>query len=197
MNINQISSVRIEISNICNLSCDGCPVTMVKKGEHRKLPFKLIEKAINELKELNYKGDIGFHRYNEPLIDRRIFQILDITPFPIIIYSNGTKLTPELREKLSNYNLTIVETDHTKVDLDPRLDIYKWAPVEPTRCGREHQLTINCYGDFVVCCYDWKNTVTFGNIEYEFLVDIIAKIPYERRYDICKSCNNWGGEIKA
>ncbi len=192
MDFNLITSVRIELSNVCNLACHGCPITRVEHTHH--LPFKLVKKVINELSDLDFGGEIGFHRYNEPLIDPRLFAILAITPFPVTIYTNGTQLTPELKKELIEFNCDIVWTDHTKDKLDPRLNIYKWEPVEPIRCGREHQLTVACTGDVVICCYDWKNTITFGNIEDEAISDIMKKIPYERTYDLCCRCNNWGGK---
>ncbi len=186
MNISQINSVRIEISNVCNLSCAGCPITVLPAGTY--LEFELIKKVIDELKELKYKGDIGFHRYNEPLFDPRIWDILDINPFHTVLYTNGVVLTDKVRAKLNRYDLRIVYTDHTlKMNkLDPRLNIYKWEPAEFTRCGREKQLTINYKGEMVICCYDWKNTVTFGDIRKESLEDMLDKVPYlPRDFDIC------------
>lgn len=198
MNISQINSVRIGISDVCNLRCPGCPITILPAGSY--LDFKWIKKVIDELIELEYEGDIGFHRYNEPLIDPRIWNILDINPFHVVIYTNGTTLTDSVRNRLSNYDLEIVFTDHTlkQNKLDPRLNIYNWEQVEFTRCGRENQLTINHKGNMVICCYDWKDTVTFGNIKEEKLEDMLEKVPYlPREFDICLRCNNWGGEIKT
>ena len=150
-----------------------------------------MKKIIAELKALDFGGEIGFHRYNEPLIDPRLFAILAINPFPVTIFTNGTQITPELKEELAEFNCNVIWTDHTKDKLDPRLNIYKWEPVEPVRCGREHQLTIACTGDVVICCYDWRNTITFGNVADEAISTIIEKIPYERTYDLCCRCNNW------
>ncbi len=191
MDFNLITSARIELSNVCNLRCKGCPITKGHKSHYHHLPFKLVKSVINQLEALDFKGEIGFHRYNEPLIDPRLFAILAITPFPITIYTNGVQLTSEIKDELNEFNCDIIWTDHTKDKLDMRLDIYDWEPVEPARCGREHQLTVASTGDVVLCCYDWKNTITFGNVKDEAISDIMKKIPYERTYDLCCRCNNW------
>lgn len=181
-----IESVRIELSNVCNLKCKGCPSTVVEKKHH--LPFKIVEKVLKELLDMKFTGMIGFHRYNEPLIDPRLFKILDITPFPVVIWTNGTVLTSELKDELK---CETIITDHSKCELDSRLDIYNWSPVKAERCGRKNQLTISHTGDVVLCCYDWKDTVSFGSVKDESLVEIIKRIPDKRDFDVCKRCNNW------
>jgi radical SAM protein with 4Fe4S-binding SPASM domain len=53
-------------------------------------------------------------------------------------------------------------------------------------------------GDVIVCCHDYHNTIKFGNVKKEKLMDIWNKQGYRelrrelrkgiQRYDLCKNC---------
>lgn len=63
--------IAIETLGNCNRSCSYCPVSVfpLRKG---RMSNKLFEKIILELADIGYVGDVHFHFYNEPLLDKRI-----------------------------------------------------------------------------------------------------------------------------
>lgn len=167
---------------------------MLSKEKHH-LPYKTVIDILHQLGDIIFQGEIGFHLYNEPLIDPRLFNILDhACRWPVRIWTNGIILSNDLKKELENMNVQLIITDHKKCELDSRLNIYDWEPIEPKKCLRTHQLTIDYTGEVIVCCYDWKRTVSFGNVKKEHLKDIIKRIPEVREYDICRRCANWTSE---
>ena len=81
------------------------------------MDFKYIKKIILELKDLNFKGEIAFTGYNEPLMDTRIAGIIKyirqhLPDNEITIFTNGDFLTPESFEKLNSLNVTFNITLH-------------------------------------------------------------------------------------
>lgn len=62
-------------------------------------------KIIDELSEINYNGRVYPHFYGEPLLDKRLPQLIEYTrkklPLAtIVVYSNGDYLTKELFNRL-------------------------------------------------------------------------------------------------
>lgn len=180
--IQRIKECRIQLSNICNLSTRhlACPASKEEKEQY--LPLKNIMNCIIQLRQLDYKGDLGFHIYNEPLLDPRLLYILDFTRHvllnKIIIWSNKTLYTDELGEEIKKFgNIHFVFSDYLLPHhLDNRLTIYRDSahPIINKRCLQPYyQLNINYNGDVVLCCYDWKWTKTYGNIKRQKLEDIL------------------------
>lgn len=66
----------IETINTCNRSCYFCKHGDVKVSE-KKLPFETIIKICKELNEMNFIGNIRTQHINEPLLDDRIFDIIE------------------------------------------------------------------------------------------------------------------------
>ena len=66
-------TVAIEVSSYCNRKCSYCPVSK----EEEKIPKEFMEmdlfkKIIRQLQDMNFKGSIMYHFYNEPLLDERL-----------------------------------------------------------------------------------------------------------------------------
>lgn len=99
--------ISIECNSFCNRSCSFCTRTYDKR-EKKRLSTSLIYKTLNELFEINYKGLIAFHFYNEVFTDSRIFEFfekckeLNLNNY---IVTNGDFLTKENIAKLSKYNI--------------------------------------------------------------------------------------------
>ena len=75
--INLFKILNLETINICNRSCFFCKFGNRKIEEKKQImQISLIEKILNELKSLNYKGSIRLHHVNEPMLDKRIYEIL-------------------------------------------------------------------------------------------------------------------------
>jgi len=98
------SAVEIETNSVCNRKCLYCPNSLYKR-EPGLMDKKLFMKIIRELKDLRYSGHIYPHFYGEPLLDRRLPELIKYTRSNlkncwIRIYTNGDFLTKSLFEKL-------------------------------------------------------------------------------------------------
>jgi radical SAM protein with 4Fe4S-binding SPASM domain len=103
--IRNIENIFIEISNICNYASvhRKCPLHNCAVKEI--LPSVFIKKIIDELSSIDYAGMIAFHNYNEPLIDPRLFYLVDYTKkilnnSIIRIRTNGFHLTQNIIEEM-------------------------------------------------------------------------------------------------
>jgi cyclic pyranopterin phosphate synthase len=99
--------ISIECNSYCNRFCSFCTRTYDKR-EKVRMPNEMIYKTLNELSEVNFKGFISFHFYNEVFTDNRIFnffekcQELNLNNY---LVTNGDFLTVEIVERLSHYNI--------------------------------------------------------------------------------------------
>lgn len=72
------------------------------------MPEALVHKVLYELAEVEYKGLISFHFYNEVFTDKRVFsffekcQELGLNNY---LFTNGDYLTKDSVERLSGYNI--------------------------------------------------------------------------------------------
>lgn len=93
----KFKKVYIEITNVCNLSCDFCPQTMRKPEFMTVETFRMISDQIKP-----YTDYIYFHVKGEPLLHPDIDQILDICHeqgFRVNITTNGTRIN-QMKNKL-------------------------------------------------------------------------------------------------
>ena len=103
-----LKSVNIETISSCNLSTvhPKCPIKEREKCFGKNiLDIKAIENIFETLNNYGYTGLTGLHHYSEPLIDKRIVDIVKtgkrLCPHgKIQIWSNGILLTKEVGEKL-------------------------------------------------------------------------------------------------
>ena len=97
-------ALEVEISSPCNLKCETCP-----NKEHRRpkteLPIETIQRIILELSKLGFQGSFSPHFYNEPLLDKRLSDILafvrqHLPKVTINLFTNFTPMTVELYRRL-------------------------------------------------------------------------------------------------
>ena len=69
--LKNIQGIAFELSNTCNLSQfhSKCPTSWYK--EKIFLEENIIFKCLEELASVEFSGIIRFHRYNEPLLDKK------------------------------------------------------------------------------------------------------------------------------
>ncbi len=223
----KIQRISFEISNTCNYTSihPECPVSCYN---HSKiLDKKIIFKVIDELKELNYSGYIAFHRYNEPMINKeRLYSILEyinkaLPNAKMAILTNGSYLNQEELNTLERHNVWSVSVSaYSKKEyirlkrltskikysifysvLDSRLSIYEKDPLDlKLPCyATIRDITINCYGQLALCCFDWNNQVTFGNLKEQSLTEILNSSHFldahknlttgNRTFDVCRRCD--------
>lgn len=223
--ISQIKRISFELANLCNYSFlhKKCPATKIT--EKRTLPATVVYKTIDEMAGINFEGVFAFHRYNEPLIDPRLFEFIkyakDKCPdSKILILTNGSYLTQEIADELASLGIWILAVSAYSVAeynrliqldvsipyrvffsiLDNRKDIYEREPINlQEACNAPlSDLTINVNAEIDLCCLDWKNKYTFGNLKTETIDEIINKKSFlkthhdlvnrHRNLDICKRC---------
>ena len=221
-----ITRVSIELSNLCNYAHihKKCPVS---RYEHKKtLETEIVYKVLDELAEYDFSGEIDFHRYNEPMLDKRLFDFIERTnkvlpKANISILTNGFFLDQEILEKLEKYKIWLLTVssytfkEHERLiklktaipykvyysHLDDREDIYGRNEINSALpCfATIRDVTINCYGDVSICCLDWRNRFTFGNLSSKTLKEILNSPAYlevhkdlflgKRKLEICKRCD--------
>ncbi len=102
--------VGIETINRCNGTCGFCPVNAkLDPRPSLRMSEELLKKIIDDLVELEYKGEFALYSNNEPYLDKRIEEFIAYarTKLPEcrhVLSTNGTLLTPE-RYKASIDNL--------------------------------------------------------------------------------------------
>lgn len=106
--------IEIETTNTCNRSCSFCIFGIQTiKEKAKRMPWGIIDKIIYELSVLRYSGVLAWYSLNEPLLDKRIFEIIkkskENIPFAkIALVSNGDLLTVDVTSKLIRNGLDIL-----------------------------------------------------------------------------------------
>lgn len=104
----KVRVVFIETITACNLRCSYCPNSIYDRGllKNKKImESKLFYKIIDELAAIGWNGEIQPHSYGEPLLDARIFHLIDYTKkklpkTKINLFTNGEFLNLQLYKKL-------------------------------------------------------------------------------------------------
>jgi MoaA/NifB/PqqE/SkfB family radical SAM enzyme len=98
--------IELETSTYCNRRCSWCPNSKYKRSQLRNfISFNLFMKIINDLKEINYDGQLALHNYNEPLLDPNLYKYLGIikTKLPkakVVLFTNGDYFEKIVLKKL-------------------------------------------------------------------------------------------------
>jgi len=72
--IHELKVVEIEIFSYCNRQCWFCPNSFIdRKNKNYIMEEELYLSVMNQLKEIQYSGDVTYSRYNEPTSHRDIF----------------------------------------------------------------------------------------------------------------------------
>ena len=98
--VSMFRNVELEVDSMCNRKCWYCP----NVSAERPLGYmseSLFQKIIAELAEMDFDGNVSYHFYGEPMLDKRLLGFVEYTAahvprcFPVI-YSNVDFLTLEL-----------------------------------------------------------------------------------------------------
>jgi len=115
--------LELEINTSCNRRCSYCPNSIFDRGlieNEKQMPTEVFEKVIDELSTIGYDGMISPHRYGEPLLDKRLPDLIKyarnrLPKAQIIIFSNGDFLDKRTYQILSNSGVNkFVITQHSK-----------------------------------------------------------------------------------
>jgi len=163
---------------------------------------------LDELDSLNFDGRIHPYLNGEPLLDKRLFDMIVLVRkrFPqniIYISTNGDLLTRDVVARLFEEGLSellIMDYDDSgkfeRYKYDKRIDVmtrnegicwYNRAGQVDVDCPNPRDLCewmfqkiyINYRGDVILCCSDFNSTVVHGNIMESNLMDIWLSPQYK------------------
>jgi radical SAM protein with 4Fe4S-binding SPASM domain len=109
------SIIEFNIAGNCNRNCSFCPVSNpeVYKRTNDNLSTDLFEKIVKDLVKINYSGKILFSAFSEPLLHKKIEDLIEIAKkhLPnsrVEIVSNGDLLTAKKLKKLYEAGLDTI-----------------------------------------------------------------------------------------
>ena len=191
-----------EICKECNLGPvhGACPNMDSRRWDHVDTTRVLTDEQIVEIavkmhEQYGFRGAIGWHYYNEPLIAKdRILSLMKqirakVPEARFVLWTNG-HLIPEDPSDLSAFDFAWVTNydkgDYTRIlqaipnskemrwELDGRIE-----PLGPERegpCGRPYsEFIIDYHGEVHLCCLDWQRNVEIGNVLDQTLGEIVSK----------------------
>jgi radical SAM protein with 4Fe4S-binding SPASM domain len=103
--------INIETRNTCTKTCWFCKFGLERQDETlREMDWSLIERIVYNLKDLDYRGRISWYGINEPLLDKRMLEILKFTkrhcPHAFLSFiSNGDLLDAGIYKNLRQSGL--------------------------------------------------------------------------------------------
>ena len=113
------SAIELNIVGACTRKCGFCPVSDKKFYESigdkgKQLDLISYKKILTDISELNYEGLITFCGFSEPLLHRKIVEIIRMTrrmlPLSVIeIISNGDLLNIDLLKAMFHAGLDILK----------------------------------------------------------------------------------------
>ena len=98
--------IEIEINHKCNMSCSYCPNAEFERVEKGEMEPALFTKLLSQLKDMDFKGVMSFHFYNEPLLSPNLANFTaeakkTLNDIRIHLYTNGTLLSLEKFQELN------------------------------------------------------------------------------------------------
>jgi radical SAM protein with 4Fe4S-binding SPASM domain len=101
MGLPLFKSILIETLNVCTRNCWFCKFGQERQDPGRlEMPWETIERIVYNLRDLDFRGRISWFWINEPLMDKRLDKILQLTrencPRAFLsLVTNGDLLSPE------------------------------------------------------------------------------------------------------
>lgn len=128
--INEIKQINLEMAGGCNLRCPMCPQSTGREKDFMKrLPLEEFRKIIDQALPLGLKY-VTLNGSGEPLLHTGLedaVAYLTERGLSSLIYTNGTRLTPERFERLCQSGLTVCKVSCMGWD---RASYTKWMSVD-------------------------------------------------------------------
>ena len=199
-----IPRVTLELSNLCNYSEKHTKCPTGRTDEVCILPLSIIKSVITDLKISNWGNNrtICFHVYNEPTIDPRLYWLIEyvckeLPSIKPLLFTNGWYMNENLMKELFNIGLDkMLITLYTNRETEKLVPLSKKFPgisfhkavlkdslLNPgdgppfyKRCHAPLcDLTIRSSGNVGLCCLDYDETVVFGNLYKDSLLDVMFR----------------------
>lgn len=191
------TQVLLETRTDCNMNCKFCPQHHSKRPL-TELKWEVFTKIIDELCLINFAGRIAFFMTNEPLLDDRLFEMIDYARkksprFFLDITTNGRLLTLEKLDKLfalglDNININDYRGDRDKTitkvskNLEEIYEIYTYNP-KMTFNYRNTKETLSNYAG-VISKYNIADELGFCNYPFR-------KIAISAGGNVILCCNDY------
>jgi hypothetical protein len=198
------ASFAFELSNRCNYSQfhPECPTDA--RADPIFLNTDIVKDTIKYFGSVNYNGTFYFNIYNEPLIDPRLFMLLEYNKqhsgCGVCLFTNGWNLNAYMVQELFKLNVSLTVSRYTdreearlvklegtigsRIVLDPKVKTIYDSP--PTRSGPCHFPSIygmiNYRGEFVVCCRDFEYRHIIADLNH---VSVEEALLSEYRQEVC------------
>lgn len=203
----QLKNVEIEINSRCNRRCSYCPVSLSPNPDVPKfMSDRTLDRIIDELHAIDYRGRVSYHFYNEPLLRRDLEKIVErvCTGIPQahqVLYTNGDYLTDARYRSLRDAGIEFfVVTSHDgKTHPQRELQVVQFSDdleltnrggalehirtdkydVHRRRCfAPSEMLIVTVTGDVVLCYEDAFRKHVMGSITERSLADIWFGEPF-------------------
>lgn len=210
----------VELGSHCNLGKihDKCPTSKRIKKDTNLDDEKIIQLVTEAYTELGFKGYVGFHYYNEPMLQwERMLGLIakireNIPTSRFVLWTNGTVLIDDKRfddiefvvvtnyankphevySKIYRNELLVI-----KENFDNRIAYEGYGNSSP--CTRTFiEFIVDCWGDVRMCCQDWEGRIIIGNVYDKPLKELVEKklelsLAIARRIssnnEVCFNCN--------
>lgn len=163
--LDQPFEVSIETLALCNAACTFCPYpTLERKGT--KMSTDLIYRLVDEMNDFALPFSFSPFKVNEPLLDKRLFDICQrLTAGKIRLFTNGHPLTEKNIDKIAEIpnlahlwvSLNSVDPDHYKALMNLPFDRVR-KNLDRLHKGFPHPVVVSAVGldnhEFVDYCQD-------------------------------------------
>lgn len=115
-------TVSLETRTLCNGHCAFCPASVGNDTRpDQSMPMEVFDKVMSDLAAMNYTGRIAFFVNNEPLLDKRLPQMVaqarkQVPGAYLQVLTNGIKLTSNLGITLLENGLDELQITHYTQD---------------------------------------------------------------------------------
>ena len=211
-----------EVGTKCNLNHQQCPCYAEDRYAGVDTSTELTDEMIVDIAvkmygKLGFRGLIGWHYYNEPMVYReRVRRLMGMIKERVpearfILWTNGQLLNGH--NDLAGFEMVRITDYEGKnygwtVEAAPDVHVNRWkldkrlnAESKPNeaRCRRMFtEFVVDFYGNVHACCIDWRGQIKIGNVCKDPIEDVVDKfidIRMSMAYtmdsdtpDVCKKC---------
>jgi radical SAM protein with 4Fe4S-binding SPASM domain len=124
-------AIEIEINHGCNKTCSYCPNSVAERIEKGHMSVETYTLLLAQLNDLEFKGRISFHFYNEPMLSPNLDLFSKMAKdalkgISIELYTNGIFLTLDRFCQLEEAGVDLfIVTQHEDTENYPFLDTLK------------------------------------------------------------------------